>query len=634
MDQDSGKNQGQGGGSQKQQLVERLKSANNILVTVRNNPTVDQLSACIGLTIMLNKLEKHATAVFSGAVPSTIEFLKPEETLEKNTDSLRDFIIALDKSKADKLRYKVEDEVVRIFITPYKTSISEKDLDFSQGDFNVDAVVAIGAHEQNDLDQAITSHGRILHDATVMSINNTSNGSLGTINWEDTRASSLSELVAELAKSFDKKVMDEQIATALLTGIVAETDRFRNEKTSPETMSVSAQLMSAGANQQLVASELDQPEKPVESTPVTNTNTPDDAPKPDDGTLEIDHVAGDTPHEETGNSPTESHDGIGNGELPAPVEPADTAAPTSDTEFNGLPPLPPEEELPQIRQLHDEPRLPNVPEPLSAVTGNNDNTGFVSEPPAMGGQLTANTEPEALDSALDPFGAKVPEKQPDAPLLNRDEPVLEPQDLQAPNPTPQAAAPQTEPIPAPEPDPVPPSPEPVPAAPLLPEREQPASEDHQTLTDLERSVHSPHLGESDEPAANAHDQAPAPAGDIDSARDEVLKALNDSTQQPLPPVSALNAQPLGDNLHPVDTQPPHQVPQVHVDSDGNLQLPQAPPESPVSPEHIEGASPADQPMTMPLPPTMQGNPSIPPPQNPSPDAPPPVPPPMLPPTQG
>ena len=35
--------------------------------------------------------------VRSGSVPSTLEFLQPEDTLEQNTDSLRDFIISLDK---------------------------------------------------------------------------------------------------------------------------------------------------------------------------------------------------------------------------------------------------------------------------------------------------------------------------------------------------------------------------------------------------------------------------------------------------------------------------------------------------------------------------------------------------------
>src|SRR5688572_19792 len=150
---------------QKQQIVDRLKEASNILVTVSNNPSVDQLAACIGLTLTFNKMGKHATAVFSGAVPSTIEFLQPEKTIETTTDSLRDFIISLDKAKADKLRYKVEDKVVKIFITPYRTSIGEHDLEFSQGDFNVDVVLALGVHNQTEVDQAITSHGRILHDA-------------------------------------------------------------------------------------------------------------------------------------------------------------------------------------------------------------------------------------------------------------------------------------------------------------------------------------------------------------------------------------------------------------------------------------------------------------------------------------
>src|SRR5205823_13067778 len=125
--------------------------ANNVLVTVSANPSVDQLAAAIGLTLVLNKLGKHATAVFSGRPPSTIEFLQPEETLEKTTDSLRDFIIALDKSKADKLRYKVEDNVVRIFITPYKASITEADLEFTQGDFNVDFVEPLVVSRLDDI---------------------------------------------------------------------------------------------------------------------------------------------------------------------------------------------------------------------------------------------------------------------------------------------------------------------------------------------------------------------------------------------------------------------------------------------------------------------------------------------------
>lgn len=281
---------------QKQQVLEQIKLANNVLVAVNSNPTVDELSASIGLTLALNKLGKHATTVFSGVVPSTLEFLQPEKTIETTTDSLRDFIIALDKSKADKLRYKVEDDVVRIFITPYRTSISDSDLEFSQGDFNVDVVVALGVTKSEDLDRAVTAHGRILHDATVISLTKRDNISeLGSMNWQESQASSLCEMVASLTLDMQADILDGQMSTAFLTGIIAETDRFRNEKTTPLALSLSSQLMSSGANQQLIAEKLEEPESaplPVhqyESNEPNSDESVAEAPINHDGELTIRH---------------------------------------------------------------------------------------------------------------------------------------------------------------------------------------------------------------------------------------------------------------------------------------------------------------------------------------------------------
>ena len=76
-------------GSPKQKIVQSIKDATNILVTVSTNPSVDELTAALGLTIFLNKLDKHATAVFSGDIPPAITFLKPDETFEQTADSLR-----------------------------------------------------------------------------------------------------------------------------------------------------------------------------------------------------------------------------------------------------------------------------------------------------------------------------------------------------------------------------------------------------------------------------------------------------------------------------------------------------------------------------------------------------------------
>jgi len=245
----------------KQQIVERVKQSSNILVTVSTNPSVDELSAALGLTIMLNNMSKHATAVVSGVIPPAITFLDPEKTFENTVDSLRDFIIALDKEKADHLRYKVDGDVVKIFITPYRTTISEADLDFSQGDYNVELVLALGVRDKSHLDKALESHGRILHDATVATLSCEGQPSdLGSLNWHEAGASSISEMLVALSEALktDKPVLDEQTATAFLTGIVAATDRFSNDKTSSKVMTMAAQLMAAGANQQLIAAKLEE----------------------------------------------------------------------------------------------------------------------------------------------------------------------------------------------------------------------------------------------------------------------------------------------------------------------------------------------------------------------------------------
>ncbi len=460
--------------SAKSQLIDRLKTANSILVTVGTDPSVDELAACIGLTLLINKLDKHSSAVFSGNVPSTIEFLKPEETLEKTPDSLRDFIIALDKSKADKLRYKVEDQMVKIFITPYRTSLGEDDFEFSQGDFNIELVIALGVQKQEDLDQAIMAHGRILHDATVACINTTQTTDLGNISWQDPTASSLCELVADLAIALGDNLLDEQISTALLTGIVAETNRFSNEKTTPQTMSVSAKLMSSGANQQLVATNLAEPistKEPDEQKDLPKTN------QDDDGSINIEH-----------SSDEEAVSAI----LPPPSDNEDVQVEGEDQNNQG-----------------------NIPELATQDDLNNPLTGptkIVTEPPILGGTLTANTMPEDYNSSADAMSNIVkstpPANDSSAPRASQ----ISPSSSFTPPPS----------------DWVPPT---APAEPTsdiaLPINGDAAVKKGETLDQIEQAVDSPHQKNK-----------------VDNAREQVESVIVESDKD-----QALNATPLGEPLH-------------------------------------------------------------------------------------
>jgi hypothetical protein len=409
-----------------------------------------------------------------------------------------------------------------------------------------------------------------------MSINNTPNGSLGTINWQDTTASSISEMATKLVKDLDKNVFDEQIATALLTGIVAETDRFSNDKTNPKTMALAGDLMAAGANQQLVANELEDAHPirdrsgsgPGASDQPNAQGTGTELPKPDDGTLDIDHRQADVTAENN---------------LP-PSQPTATPPVSNDAAAGPLPnrdmlPLP-EPGITGVRgtyqgenQFADE-YVEKDKEDELATAGR----AYLVDEPALPDNTPAPANPPTEPSTLNPFD--VPPTGAPAPLLDHDTPTNT-----VPSP-PVASSPASNP---------------------------PNESDQETLAELEQEVHSPHL------------QPPA-GSDLVSARNDVLEALK-SGPQPIQPLTSLNANPLGDELHSSTdnsaasaTESPHSS-EVEIDPEGKLTA------KPVVEPEGEPSQPLDMPLPGGMPPI---SPATPPPNSATSPPPPPVPPPFMP----
>jgi hypothetical protein cdivTM_02431 len=237
-------------------VVEKIKASENILIALSKNPNIDEISAALGLAMILDTMRKHVTAIFSGQVPNVLQFLKPEETFEKTTNSLQDFIIALSKDKVDHISYKIEGDFVKVYVTPYKATIGQSDLSMSHGDYNVDLVICFNVISGDEIDPALSEYGRIMHDATAINLTVDTPGRFAELEWQDSNVSSISEMIVGLADRLGLASFSEQVATALLTGIVASTDHFSNPRTSSNTMSIASKLMSYGANQQLISSQI------------------------------------------------------------------------------------------------------------------------------------------------------------------------------------------------------------------------------------------------------------------------------------------------------------------------------------------------------------------------------------------
>lgn len=295
------------------EVASKIASAKNVLIALSSDPSVDEMAAAIGLSLYLFKLGKRATAIYSGSTPNALEFLKPEETFEPTVDTLQDFVIAINKEKADHLRYKLDGDYVKIYVTPYRTRLSEDDLDFSYGDFNVDLVLALDVANGIDLDSALREHGRIMHDAVIINITTGNPGKFGEIEWSDKSASSVSEMIASLLYNYGGEgQISKDEATAFLTGIVAATNRFSNARTTPATMQTAAKLMKSGANQQLVSRNIT-PDLDNELSRYMSRNTADESSS--DSTEAVDPTKLDIkhPYEEQSQTPANESDDTASG---------------------------------------------------------------------------------------------------------------------------------------------------------------------------------------------------------------------------------------------------------------------------------------------------------------------------------
>lgn len=455
-------------------IVDKINNSENILITLSRDPSVDELAAAIGLTLYLDGIQKHATAIYSGRTPDALKFLQPDATFERSTDGLQDFIIALNKEKADHLRYKLEGDFVKVFITPYKEPITKNDLSFSYGDYNVNFVIAINVPSASKLDEALREHGRIMHDASAVNITTGVPGRFGEIEWSNPASSSLCEMVTDLIfalQGTDDPTLDPDVATALLTGIVAATDRFSNDHTNSDTLSLASKLMTMGANQQLITSNIHGNEVIHNDGNIAPAAT---QPKPKDSTnLEVEH----NPTPIANNPATASAPSADSSVDPAPanaisstndvtpddvmVQPVIPQTTPSEAPIDQmqLPNLTPQTSNPTPSSI-EEIQLPGVTPPSAAQTAPD------LQPPEPQSTPQTKNYAEMMEAAL--AESTTPTASPMITTPSSSVPTMETPSAPAVTPAPMPAESTAEPVATPEPPILPPPPAPTPGPEMMP----------------------------------------------------------------------------------------------------------------------------------------------------------------------
>jgi len=239
--------------SPKEQIIDQITKSETILLCVNKNPNGDALGAAFGLYLALKRLGKKTDVVSPTAILEKYSFLPSSNLITHKLEGARDYIFTVDikKDKLQQLRYEVQDNKLKIFITAKSGDLDEKNAALESSKFKYDLIIILGTSDLENLGNIYDNNPELFYEAPVINIdNNPSNEYFGKINLVDVAISSTSEMVYNLITDLDEKLFNDQIATNLLAGIISRTDSFQNKNTTPKAFLAAASLITKGANKE------------------------------------------------------------------------------------------------------------------------------------------------------------------------------------------------------------------------------------------------------------------------------------------------------------------------------------------------------------------------------------------------
>ena len=249
----------------KAQVVELLRQSQSVLILTHIDPDGDALGSVLALKLVLEKIGKTVDALFTGSVSQSFDFLPGiKEVKSKEITASNDLVITVDtRNTGEDLRlgYKKmsSDHQIQIVITPPKGTLLPDDVKIERSLPKYDAVVILDAPTFDRIGPIFSEFPDLFFESpTIVIDHHVTNAYPAKINWVDMTATSTAEMLVALIEALGRgeNLLDEAVATCLLTGLITDTGSFQNMSTTPKALTVAAQLVAAGANHQEIVEKI------------------------------------------------------------------------------------------------------------------------------------------------------------------------------------------------------------------------------------------------------------------------------------------------------------------------------------------------------------------------------------------
>jgi len=240
--------------SPEKQIFELINQSNNILILTPKARENDVIAAGLAFLLLLKKLDKKFDLVIQEKdLAGKVGFLPGFNEIKDNVINLQKFIISvnLSNAKVEKIKYAVEDDALNFIITPKEGFFRPEDVKSTAGDFPYDSVIILGAPDLSSLGDIYNHNPEFFYRTPIINIDNqAANENYGQINLVDLKATSIAEIVFNLLDDFDQTLINDNMATCLLAGIIIKTNNFKSPTVSPQALEVASKLISFGARRE------------------------------------------------------------------------------------------------------------------------------------------------------------------------------------------------------------------------------------------------------------------------------------------------------------------------------------------------------------------------------------------------
>ncbi len=244
-----------------QQIIKQIESSKNILIIFPTDRDGDAISSALALYsfLKLAGFEVSVAAQEPEDKKHLFSFLPNYSLIQTNLNNLRRFIVSVDisQAKVHQIKYLVENNTLNFIISPSEGWFKPEDVSSKVGEFKHDLIIVIGASDLESLGKLYDNNVEFFYKTTIINIDHkATNEGFGQINLVDLNAVAISEILFYLFKDYKSDLINENIATCLLAGIIQKTRNFKTSNLTPRTLLTTSQLISLGADREEIVTHL------------------------------------------------------------------------------------------------------------------------------------------------------------------------------------------------------------------------------------------------------------------------------------------------------------------------------------------------------------------------------------------